>query len=407
MKKDSKTEGVVGAIPARILVIDDNEVDRMIYRRLLNKAQIPEFVFLEADSGAAGLRMYSSLRPDCVLVDYHLPDADGLSLIQAMTDSEHRAPIIMLTGNASTPLAIDALKVGAVDFLQKSDVSSRSMERAVSNALEKQALRVARERAQVELHQTVERVKRQNDEIRSFYHTLSHELKTPLTAIQEFISLVTDGLAGPINDQQMEYLDVASQNCVHLARHINDILDVTRLDTGKLSIDCQQASLTGVVEEIVETLGAIARKRGINLSIKAPNKPIFAVLDVQRILQVLDNLIGNALKFTHSGGNVTVRIETLEGHASVSVEDNGPGIADDLVCRIFDRLYQATDQEDRVLEKGLGLGLSICRDLVELHGGAISVTSTVGVGSCFTFSVPVVEATEVRELVSDTEDTHC
>lgn len=264
-------------------------------------------------------------------------------------------------------------------------------------------------RIQLQLERTNRDLLCKNEEIQNFYHTLSHELKTPLTSAREFISIVMDGLAGPLTVTQMEYLGIARESCNQLRVCINDLLDATRLETGKLSLDLKPGSLAEIVRRVVHTLQPAARGKNIELNVEiAANLPEVLV-DAGRIAQVVTNLLNNALKFTTEGGRIAVQIDDspeVAGAVEVSVRDTGCGIPRDQLDRIFDRLYQVKSG-DAATEQGVGLGLFICRELVRLHGGEIGVESEVGVGSTFRFTLPAAAAAarEPNLLLVDDDPT--
>jgi signal transduction histidine kinase len=232
-----------------------------------------------------------------------------------------------------------------------------------------------------------------NAEIQNFYHTLSHELKTPLTSAREFISILMDGLAGPVNDTQLEYLGIAKESCDQLRLYINDLLDVTRLETGKMSIEFRAMALAPLVEQVVNTLAPAATGKNLRLSYDCQPDLPDVPLDQQRIAQVLTNLATNALKFTPAGGQIHISVSAPAAtpeYLQVSVRDTGPGIPGDQLDLIFNRLHQA-HRNDAIAESrsGLGLGLYICKELVQLHGGRIWAESELGQGSTFIFTLPM------------------
>jgi PAS domain S-box-containing protein len=261
-------------------------------------------------------------------------------------------------------------------------------------------------RIQGQVERTNSDLRRKNDEIQNFYHTLSHELKTPLTSAREFISIVIDGLAGGLNDTQREYLRIAMDSCNQLRVCINDLLDATRLETGKLSIELKPTAIGELAQRVVTTLLPAATGKRIKLSCDVETGLAPVELDDSRITQVITNLVNNALKFTEAGGEITVSVGASaekENFVEVSVTDTGRGIPDTQTDRIFDRLYQVKTG-DASTEQGVGLGLFICRELVRLHGGDICVESTVGKGSTFTFELPMKAPEESRSnllLVDD------
>jgi PAS domain S-box-containing protein len=255
-----------------------------------------------------------------------------------------------------------------------------------------------RKQAEEQLKASFKEIGELNTNIRNFYHTLSHELKTPLTSAREFISIVIDGLAGPLNETQLEYLGVAKESCDQLCLYINDLLDVTRLETGKMRIEFQTLSLVGLVERVVEMLAPAAAGKGVSLACDCqPDLPAVPI-DRQRILQVLTNLTTNAIKFTPAGGHIRLILSEAPADPEclqVDVRDTGRGIPEDQLDTIFNRRYQANYNAQSVdSQSGLGLGLYICQELVDLHGGRIWVESEIGKGSTFSFVIPKQAVTE-------------
>jgi PAS domain S-box-containing protein len=265
-------------------------------------------------------------------------------------------------------------------------------------------------RLRAELERSNRELQRQNKEIQNFYHTLSHELKTPLTSAREFVSIVIDGLAGPLNETQSEYLGIAKESCDQLRLYVNDLLDVTRLETGKMSLEFRTAPVAALVERAVKALAPAAAKREICLSCDCqPDLPAVP-FDQHRIQQVMTNIITNAIQFTPAGGQI--RVSLSEAPASpeclqVAVRDSGRGIPTDQLGAIFTRLYQVNgDAWSTEPRSGLGLGLYICKELVQMHGGRIWVDSQPGRGSTFTFTIPKRQASaSVNVLAADDEGT--
>ncbi len=243
---------------------------------------------------------------------------------------------------------------------------------------------------QAKLERTNQILSQRNQEIQNFYHTLSHELKTPLTSAREFISIVMDGLAGPTNPTQLEYLGIAKQSCDQLRACVNDMLDATRLETCKLGLDLKPISFSGLVHRVVASMGRMAADKQLNLSHEVQADLPEIALDEHRMTQVLTNLLSNAIKHTPPGGSIVLKANDAPARREllqVSVTDTGCGIAEHEQDRIFDRLYQVK-AGDATTEQGVGLGLYLCRELVHLHGGNIWVESKLGQGSKFSFVLP-------------------
>jgi signal transduction histidine kinase len=243
---------------------------------------------------------------------------------------------------------------------------------------------------QSQLEQTNLDLMKRNEEIQYFYHTLSHELKTPLTAAREFVSIVIDGLAGELNSTQLNYLRIAKQSCTELAVYINDLLDATRLDTGKLHIELKAVSLAAIIHRAIAIMEPVAAGKKIRLREELDTDLTNVMVDESRIMQILTNLLNNALKFTFEGGKIIVKLgedPKNSEYVQISVTDTGCGIPKDQIDNLFHRFYQIK-KGDATPEKGVGLGLYLCREMVLLHGGNIWVESALGRGSTFSFTIP-------------------
>ena len=243
---------------------------------------------------------------------------------------------------------------------------------------------------QAQLEQTNRDLTKRSQEIQYFYHTLSHELKTPLTAAREFVSIVIDGLAGELNATQLNYLGIAKKSCTELAVYINDLLDATRLDTGKLHIELKAVSLAAIIQRAIAVMEPVAARKKIRLSEELDTDLTDVMVDESRIMQILTNLLNNALKFTLEGGAIVVKLAEYSKNSEcvqISVTDNGCGIPKDKIDNLFHRFYQIKNG-DATPEKGVGLGLYLCRELVLMHGGKIWVESALSKGSTFSFTIP-------------------
>jgi signal transduction histidine kinase len=228
-----------------------------------------------------------------------------------------------------------------------------------------------------------------------FVSHVSHELRTPLTAIKGAVDLILREVPGPLNEKQTRYLNRVRTNSQHLTGLINDLLDLSKIESGKIELATARVSLGGLVHEVVETLRPVAAQKAITLEVTTPEPSMLVWADRDKITQVLTNLIGNAIKFSPPQGRVT--LSTLASDTEfvrVAVSDTGPGIAADERERIFEKFYQV-GANDAPKPKGTGLGLSIAKTLVELHGGKIWVESELDRGSTFYFTVPSV-AEEAR-----------
>jgi PAS domain S-box-containing protein len=233
-----------------------------------------------------------------------------------------------------------------------------------------------------------ERLKELDTMKSDFVSSVSHELRTPLTAIKGSVDNMLDGLTGALNEKQTRYLVRIKSNADRLSRLINDLLDLSRIEAGKIELKPVRVDLGRLASDIAETLRPIAAEKLIDLDVASVEPGITARADRDKITQVLMNLIGNALKFTPPNGKVTVAVERNgDNWVRVSVSDTGPGIARGEAAKIFDKFYQIANA-DKQKTRGTGLGLSISKSLVEMHRGKIWMDSEVGRGSTFCFTLP-------------------
>ncbi len=233
-----------------------------------------------------------------------------------------------------------------------------------------------------------------------FVSTVSHELRTPLTVIREGVSQVAEGLRGEINDLQRRALDLALMGIERLGRIIDELLDLSKIEAGKVSLNRERMDAAVVAREVVAEFQAVAEDRQIDLRVSTPAGPVVLFADRDRLIQVLSNLLHNAFKFTEKG-RIELRIEAQENAVSCSVTDTGVGMGAEETERIFDK-FEQLGRTTVTGEKGTGLGLSITRALVELHKGRIRAESAgPGQGSRFVVELPRLGAQEVfREKIA-------
>jgi PAS domain S-box-containing protein len=234
-------------------------------------------------------------------------------------------------------------------------------------------------------------VDRMKDE---FISVVSHELRTPLTAIRGSLGLLASGKAGEVPQRGQRMLEIAVQNTDRLIRLINDILDIERIESGKVAMEPRPVNAAELAQNAAEVMMAMAERAGVGLYVWA--EPVALVADPDRLLQVLTNLISNAVKFSSPGGTVEVTVEPEGDDALFRVTDHGRGIPADRLESIFER-FQQVDSSDSRQKGGTGLGLAICRTIVGQHGGQIWAESVLGEGSTLAFTLPL-PAREPAEL---------
>lgn len=220
-----------------------------------------------------------------------------------------------------------------------------------------------------------------------FVSQVSHELRTPMASIKEGIDIVLDGSAGQVNKEQREFLDIAKRNVDRLARLINNILDLQKIEAGRMQFNIQENDLNAAINEVCQSIASLVKDKGLDFIVKLDKALPKVQFDKDKIIQVLTNLISNAAKFTERG-NITITADRQDNFIQVAVEDSGKGIKEEDLPKLFQKFMQ--------LEKGLerktggtGLGLLISKEIIEAHKGRIWVKSEFGKGSTFYFSLPV------------------
>ncbi|HLH42440.1 MAG TPA: ATP-binding protein [Bryobacteraceae bacterium] len=220
-----------------------------------------------------------------------------------------------------------------------------------------------------------------------FLASMSHELRTPLHTVIGFSELLAEELEGPLNDKQKRFVDHIHRDANHLLELINDILDLSKIEAGRLELRAEAFDLGEAVEESVASFRALARAKSIAIETQLPANVVLEA-DRLRIKQIVVNLLSNAVKFTPEGGRVRIEARLEDGAVSISVEDTGVGIPKEAQGAVFDKFYQV-GETTKGLREGTGLGLAITKRLVEQHGGRIELESEVGKGSRFQFRVPL------------------
>ncbi len=338
-----------------------------------------------------GLATLAKELPSVILLDLNLPDCHGAETYRRVLEQAPGVPVVVLSGQDDEALAIKAVNQGVQDYLVKGDYSAKHLERSIRYAVERQALL-----------RTLEITRKQQMEFKNqFLSHVSHELRTPLTCIHQYVSLLADGLAGPVLPDQADHLKTILKSVNQLHAMIRDLLEATRAESGKLRVEPRCVAIGDLVRQAVAMMQLAAQEKRVGLEVGLDQRIPLVHADPDRVIEVLINMIDNAIKFTGPDGAVTVKACLVEADPStvyVSVTDTGRGIAPEAKAQIFERLYQDPEAVDNN-RSGLGLGLFICRELVRLHRGRIWVTSEPGQGSTFTFTLPIYSLASLLQAV--------
>lgn len=370
---------------SRILVVDDNPATRYSTARVLKSAG---WTVLEASTGTEGLTAVQQ-DVDMVVLDVNLPDIDGFEVCRQIRACERlaRLPVIHLSATFVTGVdKAHGLDVGANGYLVH-PVEPPVLIATVSAFLRARRAEQEREALLVSERAAREEAERANRFKDDFLATLSHELRTPLQAIIGWTQLLKTGNLDPLD--LAEGIRVIERNAQTQTQLISDLLDVARITSGKLRLELQKVDPTSIIETVLQAAQPAAAARNIRIQKMLEASAGTIDGDPARLQQIVWNLVNNAVKFTPKGGKVEVTLRRIDSQIEIVVADNGPGIAPDLLPQIFDRFRQGDSSTTRS-HGGLGLGLAIAKQLVELHGGQINAYSAgLGKGSKFSVVLPV------------------
>lgn len=399
-----------GIYYATVLIHDDEG------RQILRQESVPE------DARQQGLRRDTGIEPVTARVRVELPDGSMAVYFVTLTDPyTNRAATLtqiqsalvgagLLALTVSLGIGIAAARSLSVPIGRLRRVAGRIAtgnleERAVpSGVLEIDELAQQFNVMADQLSGTLSMLEADRDRLREFVADVSHELRTPIAALRMYTELQSNEDVDQAT--RREFLERSIEQIGRLEWLSTNLLDLSRIDAGIFPLDMRTGDVRDPVQAVVQALSEDAMARGVSLDSQVPSEPVELRFDRERIVQLMTNLIGNALKFTPRGGGVSVRLEDRDGEVGIMVSDTGPGIPPDELPRIFERFYRGTNTGD-ARASGSGLGLAIARSIVEMHGGTIDVGSEIGRGTEFRIHLPRTatlsdEATAEVENVNET-----
>lgn len=393
----------------RLLLIEDNPADAKYLRMLLKDSVGHQFVIEQATTLADGLQLIQQSAVDVLLLDLSLPDAQGLDAFRQVHALYPFLPIVVLTGLDDELMAVEAVQSGAQDYIVKGQIQGQWFSRAIRYAIERNLSEIRIHKLNEELEKRVIELATTNSKLDAlnkslilardeaiqassykseFVAKMSHEIRTPVSAVLGLAELLRDtNLSG----EQEELVEIIQDSVHSLLEILNDVLDLSKVEAGKVELKLVDVSLVDLVEGTADLFAPSAAKQGVLLMTYVdPVIPPRLEGDSLRLRQILLNLVSNALKFTDEGEVVIRATLESEDERSVSIRfavtDTGIGIADDALGSLFQPFVQSGSAR-RKTPGGTGLGLSISKRLVELMGGQIGVESRLGKGTNLWFSV--------------------
>jgi signal transduction histidine kinase len=399
--------------PARILVVDDEpDLELLIKQRFRNKIRNNEVTFDFAANGVIALEKLKSAEKeyDMILTDINMPEMDGLTLLVKIKEQFGYFKAVVVSAYGDMENIRSAMNRGAFDFITK-PIDFTDLETTIDKTLAEIRFVRQGQLATKQLDQSIrDKEKAELEKVRAeqsekfkqqFLANMSHEIRTPMNSIIGLSNLV---IKTNLDEVQRKYLNVIRKSSENLLVIINDILDLSKIEAGKMEFEKVPFSLEDALETFYHAMLFKTEEKNLSFKINiAEDTPKVLIGDTTRLIQVLINLTGNAIKFTEKGGVIVdirpVRIENNSCTLLFSINDTGIGISQVNLGKIFDSFSQASSDTTRKYG-GTGLGLTISKQLVEMQGGEINVTSTPGKGTTFSFTIPY----EIGDETAETKD---
>ena len=365
-----------------LLLVEDNPGDIRLIGQALQESSSFQYNLTIAGRLEQALRLLEARPFDLVMLDLSLPDSWGLDTFVKTQAKAPNIPIVMLTGFDIEQFAIEALRLGAQDYLVKGRMDGDVLARSTRYAIE-------RKQAQQELEKKTQALEEALLAKSQILSTATHELKTPLTNIVGYARRLLGGesTVGPLTERQRSYLDRVLKNSLHQEVLIDDLLTVSRIEAGKLELTIQAIDLREEIAEVLELLAGQLEDRHIRPVLDINGGSPRAKADRLRFTQIMSNLLSNACKYSPADGTVTVRVKELPQFVRIDVQDHGIGISKPDQAKLFTKFFRANNSSTREASFA-GLGLFVTKHLVEAQGGQIWVESEEGAGSTFSFALP-------------------
>ncbi len=383
MKKLGGTEGKY----IKVVIIDDDHEDFLLTKELLNDVDPELYETLWVSDFSAAVAEIKKQEADVYLIDYNLGEKSGLDILKDVKPLNFCRPMILLTGMSDREIDLAAMEEGAADFLRKNQLSAEILERSIRYSI-KGADDLVRIKSADKAKIQKQIAEAANLAKSRFLAHMSHEIRTPLTAMLGFAELASD--PSHPSEERAEFLEVIRRSGEHLLCVINDILDLSKVEDGKLEIELSEVNIRDIISGVIKLFEPAAKIKGLKIGLKVDENLRRVIRSDSRVLrQILFNIVSNAVKFT-SRGELTIGLEPSSSHSifTISISDTGLGIKPDEQTKLFQPFSQANTSLSRKFG-GTGLGLDLSRKLARLLGGdLILAQSTPGVGSTFNLNLP-------------------
>lgn len=364
--------------PIRVLLVDDDEDDYLIIRNYIAKIHNTPFKLEWEPDLEKASELIGNQTHDIYLIDYRLGQEDGLELLGRFDLVQRSEPFIILTGAGDERVERKAMRMGVADYLVKGTLDSELLSRVLHYSLQRKKIEAQRVEQLIEIN-------RSKDE---FIALASHQLRTPATAVKQYVGMILEGYAGEVTPEQERFLRSAYDSNERQIQVVNDILRVAKLDLKKIVLKKQDVNLTKLVESIIRDLMSHFNGREQTISLEKSSSTINVPLDSEYIRMAIGNIIDNASKYTPEGKNIFISVrEAKDKSVQIVIRDEGVGIPKDSLEKLFKK-FSRIENSLSVKVGGTGLGLYWAKEIIELHGGSIHVESEVDKGTTFIITLP-------------------
>lgn len=361
----------------RVLVVDDDEEDFFLLKKTFAKIPKSPFVLDWTPSFNKAVKLIEERQHDVFLIDYQLGEHTGLELLK-LAGAEHRSePFILLTGTDDREVEWRSMRLAAADYLIKGTINSEVLSRALYYALQRKQVEKQRLQHYMDLN-------RSKDE---FISIASHQLRTPATAVKQYLGMVLEGFVGEIDPKQRLMLDKAYENNERQLRIVSDLLKVAQVDAGQVMLRKEAVKLNALLEDVIHDLNGVFKHRHQTVAFHPLESDPEAALDLGSIRMVFENLVDNASKYSEEGKQVTISIEEDAKTVAVRVSDEGVGIRQEDRSRLFEK-FSRFDNPLSTKVGGTGLGLYWANKIISLHGGTLTYEPNSPHGSSFVVGIP-------------------
>jgi signal transduction histidine kinase len=370
-----------------VLLVDD---DANILDTVKDILEDEHYIVATASTGTQALKLLGENNYNVVVVDFQLPDSTGLELARKIREHHEDTCVILMTGHASLEMAVKAIQEAVYDYLIK-PVDPALLQRTIQKALEKQRLSLENKRLLKDLRETNQAIARLDDLKSKMLTVMSHDLRTPLASIRGYADLLSSGTKGKLTTGQKEILEITMHEADHINGLIGDLLDLASIEAGRLMLETRPIKFGEVIMKILPRVKLSGEMKGVSVDVVSGASSVVVDVDVNRMVQVLSNLVRGSIRHSPRNGRVFVNTLEKEGMMEMRISHAGQGFTREQLVSLFPSDHNLGEQNG-THQDGFRIGLAIGREIIHAHGGEIGVESTgIDQGATFWIKLPVAK----------------